>query len=193
MNNLNNSVTMSDPPIANALFNNTKLAWIWLIVRVYVGYEWITAGLEKLESPAWMQGGTALKGYWTSAIAIPAAPAKPAITYGWYRDFIQFLLNQQSYVWFGKLVSIGEFLVGVALILGIFVGFAALFGGLMNFNYMLAGSASTNPVLFLLAILLILAWKVAGYWGLDRFVLRWLGTPWKPGDLFQKKSEARVS
>jgi len=193
MTNSNHSVIMSDPPVANALFNNTRLAWIWLIVRLYVGYEWISAGLEKLQSPAWMQGGAALKGYWTSAIAVPAAPARPAITYAWYRDFLQFLLNHQTYVWFGKLVSVGEFLVGIALVLGIFVGFAAFFGGLMNFNYMLAGSASTNPVLFVLAILLMLAWKTAGYWGLDHFVLRWLGTPWKPGDLFQKKPETKTS
>jgi DoxX. len=183
---------MSDPPIANALFNNTKLAWIWLIVRLYVGYEWFTAGLEKVESAAWMQGGAALKGYWTNAITVPAAPARPAITYGWYRSFIEYLLNQQTYVWFGKLVAIGELLVGVALILGIFVGFAAFFGGLMNFNYMLAGSASTNPVLFILAILLMLAWKTAGYWGVDRFLLRFLGTPWKPGQAFQKGEKAKA-
>ncbi len=50
----------------------------------------------------------------------------------------------------------------------------------MNFNFMLAGSASTNPVLFLLAVLLILAWKVAGYYGLDRVLLHRLGTPWQP-------------
>jgi thiosulfate dehydrogenase [quinone] large subunit len=193
MNNSSKSVTMSDPPVADALFNNTKLAWLWLIVRVYVGYEWFTAGLEKVQSAAWMQGGSALKGYWTSAIAVPAAPARPAITYGWYRSFIEFLLNHQAYVWFGKLVSVGELLVGVALILGIFVGFAAFFGGLMNFNYMLAGSASTNPVLFILAILLMLAWKTAGYWGVDRFLLRFLGTPWKPGQAFQKKQESKAS
>jgi thiosulfate dehydrogenase [quinone] large subunit len=193
MNNSSKSVTMSDPPVADALFNNTKLAWLWLIVRVYVGYEWVTAGLEKVQSAAWMQGGSALKGYWTSAIAVPAAPARPAITYGWYRSFIEFLLNHQAYVWFGKLVSVGELLVGVALILGIFVGFAAFFGGLMNFNYMLAGSASTNPVLFILAILLMLAWKTAGYWGVDRFLLRFLGTPWKPGQAFQKKQESKAS
>ena len=187
MSNSSNSVVMSDPPVANALFNNTKLAWIWLIVRLYVGYEWITAGLEKIQSPAWMQNGSALKGYWTSAIAVPAAPARPAITYSWYRSFLEFLLNHQTYVWFGKLVSLGEFLVGIALVLGIFVGIAAFFGGLMNFNYMLAGSASTNPVLFILAILLMLSWKTAGYWGVDHFLLRFLGTPWKPGDAFRKK------
>jgi thiosulfate dehydrogenase (quinone) large subunit len=193
MNKSSSSVVMSDPPFADALFNNTKFAWIWLIVRLYAGYEWISAGLEKLQSPAWMQNGSALKGYWTSAVAVPAAPARPAITYSWYRSFLEFLLAHQSYVWFGKVVSIGEFLVGVALVLGIFVGISAFFGGLMNFNYMLAGSASTNPVLFILAILLMLAWKTAGYWGLDHFVLRWLGTPWKPGNLFQKKPEVKTS
>ena len=190
---MNNSITMSDPPVANALFNNTKLAWIWLIVRVYLGYEWITAALHKLESAAWMQGGSALKGYWVNAVAVPDAPAKPVITYDWYRSFLQFLLDHNSYVWFAKLVAVGELLVGIALILGIFVGIAAFFGGLMNFNYMLAGTTSTNPMLFLLAVLLMLAWKTAGYWGLDRFALRWLGTPWKPGDIYHKKTESPQS
>ena len=58
------------------------------------------------------------------------------------------------------------------------MGIAAFFGAFMNFNFMLAGSASTNPVLFLGGIILILAWKNAGYWGLDRWLLQRLGTPW---------------
>ena len=41
----------------------------------------------------------------------------------------------------------------------------------MNFNYLLAGSASTNPVLAATAILIVLGWKVAGWWGVDRWVL----------------------
>lgn len=187
MKSSSNSITMTDPPFANALFNNTKWAWLWLVVRVYLGYEWINASLHKLTSADWMQTGSALQGYWLNAVKVPDAPARPAITYAWYRTFLQSMLDHQSYIWFGKLVAIGEFLVGVALVLGAFVGIAAFFGGLMNFSYMLAGSASTNPVLFLLAVLLILAWKTAGYWGLDRFFLKWLGTPWKKGDMFQKK------
>ena len=43
-----------------------------------------------------------------------------------------------------------------------------------------AGAASTNGMLFLVSVLLMLAWKVAGYWGLDLWVLHYLGTPW-PG------------
>jgi thiosulfate dehydrogenase [quinone] large subunit len=48
----------------------------------------------------------------------------------------------------------------------------------MNMSFLLAGSASTNPVLFTLAIGLMLAWRVAGYYGLDRWLLPRLGVPW---------------
>jgi len=51
----------------------------------------------------------------------------------------------------------------------------------MNMSFLLAGSASSNPVLFTLAIGLMLAWKVAGYYGVDRYLLPMLGTPWHPG------------
>lgn len=153
--------------------------WVWLAVRLYVGYEWVVAGWHKVTSAAWMSGGEALKGYWESAIAMPPPPARAAITYNWYRGFLQFLLSGGHYTWFAKLISYGELLVGVTLICGAFVGIAAFFGAFMNFNFMLAGSASTNPVLFLGAVVLMLAWKNAGYWGLDRWLLPYVGTPWE--------------
>jgi len=56
----------------------------------------------------------------------------------------------------------------------------------MNMSFLLAGSASTNPVLFTFAIGLMLAWKVAGYYGVDRYLLPRLGTPWRPGGLFRR-------
>jgi thiosulfate dehydrogenase [quinone] large subunit len=46
----------------------------------------------------------------------------------------------------------------------------------MNMSFLLAGSSSTNPVLFTFAIGLMLAWKVAGYYGVDRYLLPMLGT-----------------
>ena len=172
-----------DPQLAHLLFGDARSAPVWLGVRLYLGYAWIAAGYEKVTGKGWMDGGTALKGYWTSATAIPAS-GKPAITYGWFRDLLAFMLQHQLYVWFAKLIAVGEVLVGLGLIVGCLVGFAAFFGALMNFNYMLAGSASTNPVLFALAIALILAWKVAGYWGIDRVLLPALGAPWSPGKVF---------
>jgi thiosulfate dehydrogenase [quinone] large subunit len=78
------------------------------------------------------------------------------------------------------LVAFGEFLVGVALIVGLLTGVSAFFGGLMNANYLLAGTVSTNPVLFILATWLVLAWRVAGYYGLDYYVLPLIGAPRGP-------------
>lgn len=180
------SITFRDPPLAENLFNNTRWSWLWLIARLYLGYSWLTSGLGKASNPGWTQTGEALKGYWERAVAIPDAPARPLIAFDWYRGFLQSLLDAQAYTWFAKLVYIGEILVGVALILGLFTGIAAFFGALMNWNFMMAGSASTNPVLFIIAILLILAWKTAGWIGLDRFVLPLVGTPWQPGKAFVK-------
>jgi thiosulfate dehydrogenase (quinone) large subunit len=122
-----------------------------------------------------MQTGVALKGYWTGAVAIPATGSAP-IHYAWFRAFLQMLLNAQAYTWFAKLVVIGELLVGVALILGIFTGFSAFMGGFMNWNYIMAGSASVNPMFLVLSVGLVLAWKIAGYFGADYFLVPWLGS-----------------
>lgn len=184
--NFSTNATVSDPPVAQALFGSTRWAWIWLIMRLYIGYAWFTSGWGKLSNPGWMETGAALRGFWERAITIPEAPARPAIVYDWYRLFLQFLLDSSSYTWFSKIIVFGEILVGIGLILGIFTGIAAFFGSFMNWNFMLAGSASTNPVLFSLSVLIILAWKTAGWWGLDRWLLPLLGTPWKPGRLFEK-------
>ena len=48
----------------------------------------------------------------------------------------------------------------------------------MNMSFLLAGSTSVNPIMFAFTIGLILAWKVAGYYGLDRYLLPRLGVPW---------------
>jgi thiosulfate dehydrogenase (quinone) large subunit len=40
-----------------------------------------------------------------------------------------------------------------------------------------------HPILGFLGILLVLAWRIAGYWGLDRWLLPLLGTPWATGRL----------
>ena len=79
--------------------------------------------------------------------------------------------------------------VGILLLLGAFTGIAAILGGFMNFNFMLAGSASVNPVFFLLQVLLILAWKVAGWYGLDRWLLPRLGTPWYRGTARERPAD----
>jgi thiosulfate dehydrogenase [quinone] large subunit len=172
-------ILIQDPPIAQFLFQSTTAAWIWLVVRVWVGYQWLASGFGKLSNPEWMETGQAILTYWKRAVAIPDAPARPLITYDWYRDFLQLLIDTGSHPWFAKLIVFGELAVGLGLILGALVGIAAFFGAVLNVNFMLAGTTSTNPTLLLLSILLILAWKNAGYIGLDRWLLPALGTPWE--------------
>lgn len=182
-------VNIPDPPFARILFSTTRFAWLWLIIRLYLGYRWISSGFGKITNPAWMQGGEALKGFWEGAVAIPET-GRPPITFAWYRTFLQTMLDADAYRWFGPLVAVGELVVGILLLLGAFTGIAAILGGFMNFNFMLAGSASLNPVFFLLQVLLILAWKVAGWYGLDRWLLPRLGTPWHRGPLVERPTSA---
>jgi thiosulfate dehydrogenase [quinone] large subunit len=169
---------VQDPPLVVKLTSHPLAGLLWLPLRIYLGYQWLEAGLHKLENPKWVQTGEALKGFWANAVAIPES-GRPPISFDWYRAFLQGLLDAQAYTWFAKLVAYGEFLIGLALILGAFTGIAAFFGGFMNWNFMMAGSASTNPLLFVIAVGLILAWKVAGYFGADYILLPLIGTPWR--------------
>jgi thiosulfate dehydrogenase [quinone] large subunit len=56
----------------------------------------------------------------------------------------------------------------------------------MNLNYLFAGTVSINPLLGVLQLFIILAWRTAGWIGLDRWLLPKLGAPWAPGTLFKK-------
>jgi thiosulfate dehydrogenase [quinone] large subunit len=85
---------------------------------------------------------------------------------------------------FGYIVAFGEVAVGLGLILGMLTGIAAFFGVVMNTNFLLAGTVSTNPMLLIPSIFLILAWRNAGWLGLDRFALPLVGTPWQTGAVF---------
>ncbi len=173
---------IEDPGIARFLFSDVRFSWVWLVLRIWVGYQWIQASLHKITDPAWVQTGTALMGFWKGIVTVPAN-GKSVVAYDWYSSFINFMLQNQAYTWFAKLVAYGELLVGIGLVVGAFVGIAAFFGALMNWNFIMAGSASTNGFLLVLGILLVLAWKTAGYIGVDYFLLRWLGVPWKGGEV----------
>jgi thiosulfate dehydrogenase (quinone) large subunit len=175
--NQRGEVIIPDPPLAHALFSTTRFAWLWAILRLYLGWQWLTSGWGKISGGTWASGES-LKGFWTNAVKVPES-GKPPIAFDWYRDFILFMLDRGWYTWFADVIMWGEFLIGIALILGAFVGIAAFFGAFLNWNFLMAGTASTNGLLFAIAIVLMLAWKVAGWYGLDRWLLSLIGTPWQ--------------
>lgn len=180
-----------EPPVARFLFADTRMAWFWLIVRLYAGYEWLTAGFEKMTGTSinittfgqkvggsWISGktaGLAMKGFVGGALK--QSTGAHANVQGWYATFLQNAVLPHTLLW-SYAITFGEILVGLGLIFGILTGIASFFGLAMNFNYLLAGSVSTNPMLGFIAIMLVLAWRIAGYYGGDRYLLPLLGTPW---------------
>jgi thiosulfate dehydrogenase [quinone] large subunit len=187
-------IEVEGPAFTRFLFGNTRAGLFWLPIRLFVGFTWLEAGWHKASGAGWLDGGSALQGYWTHAVAIPAQGAgSPAITFEWYRAFLQTLLDNHAYTWFAPLIAFGEMAVGIGLLIGLLTGVAAFFGALMNMSFLLAGSASVNPVLFTLAIGLILGWKVAGYYGVDRYLLPILGTPWRPGAIAGRNTHRLAS
>lgn len=186
------STQIPEPPIAKFVFADTRMAWFWLIVRLYVGYEWLTAGLEKLTGRSFSIGsfgqtvkggpwvlsghnGAAIKGFVAGALT-QASGAHPSVQ-GWYAWFLQQIVLPNA-AGFAYAITFGEVLVGLGLVFGVLTGFAAFFGLFMNLNYLLAGTVSINPVIGTLALFLVLAWRIAGYYGFDRYLLPLLGTPW---------------
>jgi len=178
-------------PMARFLFCNPRIAWFWCIVRLYLGYMWLTSGWGKLMGysialgsfgePAggtWVfssRGMVALQGFVTNALKQSAGP-HPNVQH-WYAVFLQSIVLSHAGI-FAYLVTFGEVLVGLGLVFGAFTGIAAFFGIFMNMSYLFAGSISTNPEMCILALLLLLAWRIGGLYGLDRYLLPLLGTPW---------------
>lgn len=141
---------------------------MWFVVRLYLGYEFLLAGWGKLYSPAWFgsDAGAALQGFVQGALA-KTTGAHPDV-YTWYASFLQSTVLPNVMVW-SNAVVLGEIAIGLGLIVGLFTRTAAFFAFFMAFNFLLAGTVSVNPVLILLAIGIMLAHRVAGYWGLDRW------------------------
>lgn len=149
---------------------------LWTILRVYLGYNWLMSGYGKVfgpESAAWVgsKAGTAVTGFLQGALAKTSGP-HPSVQ-PWYAWFIKHMALPNAKA-FSYMVAWGEFLVGLALILGFLTTIALLAGLLMNFNYLFAGTVSTNPMYVLEALILLWAGWAAYYWGIDRFIFhRW--------------------
>jgi thiosulfate dehydrogenase (quinone) large subunit len=138
---------------------------IMMLFRLYLGYAWITAGWHKIVD------GFDASGFLKGALA-KATGEHPAVQ-GWWAAFIEhFALPNVGL--FNVLVPWGEFLVGIALILGIFTTFAALMGAVMNFAFMFSGTTSTNPQMVLLTVFILVAGANAGRYGLDHWVLPYI-------------------
>jgi thiosulfate dehydrogenase (quinone) large subunit len=148
----------------NWLRGNKVAAGLLTVLRLYVGYSWITAGFHKLT------GGFDAAGFLKGAIANPVKGPDGAVVFGWYVNFLKhFALSNVDI--FNTIIPLGEFLVGLGLILGCLTTAAMFFGLLMNFSYLFAGTISTNPMDILLGVIISVAGYNAGRIGLDSWVI----------------------
>jgi thiosulfate dehydrogenase (quinone) large subunit len=161
-------VYIEEPAFSKWLFGSSRAAWIWLVARLWLGWEWLQAGWSKVF------GGNITWKFWDW---------HPDIAYSWYVAWLEWL-RDTGHTFFGPLVAVGEVVIGICLILGLFTGIMAFLGAILNFSFVFAGTAGVNPAMIVVSLFLILAWRNAGWYGLDRFVLPRLGTPWHRGELF---------
>src|SRR4051794_21921964 len=125
-------VQVEGPAFTRYLFSNTQAGLFWLPIRLFLGFSWIEASWHKITGTGWLDGGSALAGYWKGAVAINPDTGKGSITFEWYRDFLNFLLQGHHEAWFGWLVAFGEMAGGVGVGLGAPRGGAGFFGWLLN-------------------------------------------------------------
>jgi len=187
-------IEIPEPKVARFAFASTHPvpALVWLVARVYLGYQWLHAGWEKvtgtesgwhwtMTSQSWLTNPAGLKGFAAFALTQTEGP-HAAVNYGWYAAVLRWI--ERSGGWLAPVIAITETLIGVALIVGAFVGIAAFIGLTLNTSFVLAGVAGVNPVFMVLEGLLILAWRNAGWYGTDRYLLPALGVPGQRGTLF---------
>ncbi|MGJ7911877.1 DoxX family membrane protein [Neobacillus sp. LXY-1] len=151
--------------VANWLRQNKIASGLLTVLRLYIGYAWLTAGWHKLSS-----GGFDAAGFLKGAIANPVKGPDGAVQFGWYVDFLKHFALPNVDI-FNTIVPIGEFLVGLGLILGCLTTAAMFFGLVMNFAYLFAGTISSNPMDILIGVIILFAGFNAGRIGLDNWVI----------------------
>lgn len=156
-------------------------ALIALLLRLYLGYAFLMAGIGKWQTgfdsnsiTGFLKGGLGLTHDALLVTKGAAAAAHPSVsdTWGWIISHI--LLPNAGF--FAFVVKSGEVLIGLGLILGCFTTLAAFLGMMMNFSFLLTGTVSTNPQMVLGFLLIITMGAASHEIGLDRFFMKKLTT-----------------
>ncbi|SES30862.1 DoxX family protein [Salipaludibacillus aurantiacus] len=164
------------------LRNNKIAAGILTVLRVYIGWQWLTSGWDKAF------GEFDASGYLQGVVGNEEVMEQ----YPTYHAFIENFAVPNSGM-FSFMVAWGELLVGLGLIFGILTTAAAFFGLVMNFAFMFAGTISSNPWMVLLTIFIIAAGYNAGRFGGDRWVIPYIRTVVFKDKLTPKRTAQQIS
>ena len=82
------SATIEEPRFARWLFASKGAAGFWLVVRLYLGYEWLHAGWEKI-LPLWRAKEPGIDFFLSKRVALPLF---------WERAIIE-IVPRRAYLW----------------------------------------------------------------------------------------------
>jgi thiosulfate dehydrogenase (quinone) large subunit len=167
--------------VMNFLRNNKIAAGILTVLRLYLGWSWLSAGWGKVTGDPFNAGG-----YLNGAVNNPVM-SQGEVVYPTYLAFLEKFALPNAEL-FSFMVAWGEVLVGLGLILGVLTTYAAFFGIVMNFAFMFAGTISTNPWMVLITIFILAAGYNAGRFGGDRWVM-----PYLKGLIFKNKDRKTIT
>ncbi|MGO3056492.1 DoxX family protein [Halomonas sp. AOP43-A1-21] len=152
--------------ISDLFRTNKYAAFVWLVLRLYLGITWLTLGIGKMTS------GFDAQGFLSNAVANPVMREGSMV----YPNYVAFLDNVA--LPYADIINVvipfGEVLVGLGLIVGVLTSYAAFFAIVMNMSFLMAGTVSANPWMIALTFFLLVAGANAGRFGGDRWVLPYI-------------------
>jgi thiosulfate dehydrogenase [quinone] large subunit len=149
--------------VARWPFTSSSASPIWLAVRLYLGYVWLTMGMDKIGS-GFLTGdpiGQMLGFAGSGALPVPVEAYRPVARWLVELGVTPLLSHSMPFL---------EIAVALAFISGILVVPAAVGAVFLNLNFLLSGVGivALDGRCIALQLLLILAFRVAGYIGVQR-------------------------
>jgi len=144
-----------------------------LPVRIFLAVGWLRVCAEKITDPHWLTGQT-LATFLTSHMT----SGMPFVQYQSLAHSL-FLPNAAA---LAALVLIGQLLVGLALLAGLFTPYALAGGLFMNLNFLLSGAADPSAFYVVLQLILLMgrAGDAFGLDGLRQQARDMQPKPWRP-------------
>jgi len=142
---------------------------IFTILRIWLGVKWLTSGWGKITADEPFNPS----GYFMGALAEANVTGDNPVVLPFWAWFLENIAVPNAEL-FGFLVSWGEVLVGLGLIIGCLT-IPAIWGGmLMNMAFLLSGTTKTNPIMFTVGIILLWSSVAAWKYGADRWIIPFL-------------------
>ena len=144
-------------------FRSPLTSPVWLVLRLYLASIWMQFGVAKIRG-GWLRGDG------LSALLEAVAEGHTPAPFPFYTGVAEFLVNTGMAGALSLLIPLAEVAIATAFLSGVLLVPAAICAILINLNLILAGIASINfdGRIIAMQVLLLVAWRVAGYLGLGK-------------------------